>query len=1021
MNILLCNERFLFRFGVDRVLMLIGRGLKDRGHRISVMANRCERSTLEEFSERIITVPEGGDSYLNLNEFTAHWLEVNWSLLFNEQNLPDVVVIGGWPFFSAIPVFESLGCRTVFMDCGAVPLDGFDEGGRITQQKLRSLRKAFLPYVSVVTPISEFISRTQSSMEVPLDRLETIQLGADHMAYKLWESDSIGAANFGASTTLLELIKEKQATGGKVILNLGRWEPGCYKNSEAVYQLVDRVKPVFPSVYILILAIPLELVIAESYRDVVIPIGFPDDADLQCIMDAVDIGVSVSLWEGFNLPMAEMQWLDKPVVAFNVGAHAEVVVHPWFLCNDVIEMGDKVLDLLQGKGLANASHLAASKLFHERFLWEEVVNKYEGLLKRLASRSGIKHLTVLVDVSNACRDPANSGVIRVTRRLCRELQRYCRPVFVVWGDDDEGYLYPTPSEYQQLTQYNGPVIDVQAACSKCSGRLQLNDLDSIESNDATWLLLIETVLEKNGKGIRRFAQENSIRIAAVFHDAIPVLRPDLVKDSIIRENHAAYMRGLSECNLVLGVSDYSASSLIRLWSEWGVNGPPVVANANPGEFYGSPRGANKMHDEGVLEILCVSTLEPRKNHYKLIEAIKLFAKTQPSILWRLTLVGNRYLGGEDIAKYVEEVCKSDTRIHWLGIVDDDRLHQAYKQCAFTVYASEIEGFGMPIMESIWHGKPCICHAQGVMSELAAGGGCLTTDVTSIALLASAIGELATNKVLYSRLVDEATTRPIKTWEEYAASLWTALNAHTYMPMMKNRLKIALDIAPTIKTTPISWQEILYPGCLTKEWQMNDSERLGLAGVLQRLKPECAIEIGTYRGGSLSLIAQFAKVVFSIDIDPSIPGKFRQFSNVSFFTGPSQVILPTLLQELAAAGMPVEFVLIDGDHSAAGVKRDIDIMLDYVPQKPLVIMMHDGFNPECRRGMVEAEWQKSPYVHYVDLDFIPGRVIEHGGGGDGEMWGGLAMAYFSPEKRSGVAVVGATGQRSYLESKEKIYG
>jgi hypothetical protein len=192
-------------------------------------------------------------------------------------------------------------------------------------------------------------------------------------------------------------------------------------------------------------------------------------------------------------------------------------------------------------------------------------------------------------------------------------------------------------------------------------------------------------------------------------------------------------------------------------------------------------------------------------------------------------------------------------------------------------------------------------------------------------------------------------------------------------------------------------------------------------VLQRLQPQCAFKIGTYRGGSLSLIAQFAKVVFSIDIDPSIPEKFKHFSNVSFFTGPSQIIMPTLLNELDSAGMPVEFVLIDGDHSAEGVKRDIDIVLDYVPQKPLIIMMHDGFNPDCRRGMLEADWQKSPYVHYIDLDFIPGRVIEHGGDGDGKMWGGLAMAYFSPVKRLGNIAIGASAGRNYADSKERIYG
>lgn len=215
-------------------------------------------------------------------------------------------------------------------------------------------------------------------------------------------------------------------------------------------------------------------------------------------------------------------------------------------------------------------------------------------------------------------------------------------------------------------------------------------------------------------------------------------------------------------------------------------------------------------------------------------------------------------------------------------------------------------------------------------------------------------------------------------------------------------------------------ELLYPGCLTDKWQMTESERLGLTGILYRLHPRCAIEVGTYECGSLSLIAQFSTTVFSIDIDPSIPGRFKQFENVTFLTGPSQVLLPLVLEELDRASMPPELVLIDGDHSAAGVRRDMEILLDYAPKKPMLVLMHDSFNPECRRGMLEADWQRSPFVEWIDIDFIPGRLIEHGGGGNGEMWGGLALARFSPSPRESSLVVQATAARAFAEMRAIHY-
>ena len=43
---------------------------------------------------------------------------------------------------------------------------------------------------------------------------------------------------------------------------------------------------------------------------------------------------------------------------------------------------------------------------------------------------------------------------------------------------------------------------------------------------------------------------------------------------------------------------------------------------------------------------------------------------------------------------------------------------------------------------------------------------------------------------------------------------------------------------------------------------------------------------------------------------------------------------------------------------------------------MFIAVHDSGNPECRRGISSASWASSPYVHSVELDFVPGQIIEH---------------------------------------------
>src|SRR6266404_4400841 len=103
LNILMCNERFLFRFGMDRTLILLGQHLTTIGHRVSAMAHQGDRAVLEGLFSRVIDIPVQVDDYLRLDELTAAWLETAWNECFAHAAPPEVVVVGGWPFFSAIP------------------------------------------------------------------------------------------------------------------------------------------------------------------------------------------------------------------------------------------------------------------------------------------------------------------------------------------------------------------------------------------------------------------------------------------------------------------------------------------------------------------------------------------------------------------------------------------------------------------------------------------------------------------------------------------------------------------------------------------------------------------------------------------------------------------------------------------------------------------------------------------------------------------------------------------------------
>jgi hypothetical protein len=63
-----------------------------------------------------------------------------------------------------------------------------------------------------------------------------------------------------------------------------------------------------------------------------------------------------------------------------------------------------------------------------------------------------------------------------------------------------------------------------------------------------------------------------------------------------------------------------------------------------------------------------------------------------------------------------------------------------------------------------------------MAELAAGGGCYPVDVQNVAAISAAMQALASDDVLLRKLAEEAISRPLTTWNDYAALTGDALAA-----------------------------------------------------------------------------------------------------------------------------------------------------------------------------------------------------------------------------------------------------
>jgi hypothetical protein len=189
-----------------------------------------------------------------------------------------------------------------------------------------------------------------------------------------------------------------------------------------------------------------------------------------------------------------------------------------------------------------------------------------------------------------------------------------------------------------------------------------------------------------------------------------------------------------------------------------------------------------------------------------------------------------------------------------------------------------------------------------------------------------------------------------------------------------------------------------------EWQMHYGERFALEGLLTTLKPALSIEIGRAEGGSLRRIAAHSGHVHSFDLVEESSTLRGDVDNVTFHTGDSSVQVPETLAELAAAGRSVDFALVDGDHSAEGVRRDADALLASPACRTTAIVFHDAANDDVRAGLEAVGFADHPKVALAMLDFVPGFLVEHGVYRH-HIWNGLGLVVLS-EGRSAAPITEA---------------
>ncbi len=342
---------------------------------------------------------------------------------------------------------------------------------------------------------------------------------------------------------------------------------------------------------------------------------------------------------------------------------------------------------------------------------------------------------IYIDVTKAARSTHRSGLQRVSERLRGAL---AEAVAVEWDARGPGW--------RDVAQRN-----------------------NISPGAADWLLTSELFSGEDRPGFREWIIQRACRAAAIFHDAIPLRHPQITwPQSVAR--HPDYIKMLAGFDLVWAVSAASAWDLTTFWAWQGINRvPDVRVLALGADDPAQPRRSSA----GGRSLVCVGIIEPRKNQSLLLEvAPVLWDEGHEFDLYIVGRVNPHF--GRPIVQRLQSLRRVYPKLHYEPRADDAQMNILLDEARATVFPTIAEGCGLPLLESLWRGVPCVCSDLPVLRENADAGGCLPLSVNDRAAWVDGLRRVLRDDALIASLRASATARPLPTWSEAAATIRAGL-------------------------------------------------------------------------------------------------------------------------------------------------------------------------------------------------------------------------------------------------------
>ncbi|QNQ62038.1 glycosyltransferase family 4 protein [Brucella sp. 6810] len=673
-------------------------------------------------------------------------------------------------------------------------------------------------------------------------RNELIDLVGDN------KSQNIGA---GVSKEFLELL-EKNDIGQRdlnTLLYVGGfdWRKNVPSVIDAIAMLNNPLRNKIKFVVVGDLGTTMESQLKHKWNTVGLPkenlylVGHVSDRALVRFYQRASVVIQPSLMEGFGLTALEAILCDVPVIASKAGALPEIVVDKGRLfdpsnTSDIAQHIQRVFD-----EIADGKNISAEVKEHARsFTWqrtvsialkvlkgvarskpEQNVSSYKMLLEQqIVSKLKMLKLSddlkagclsrsqmpadgnprLIIDVTSTVISNGGTGIQRVVTKICEQIANNTDDqisAVMAFSNTEDGW-YSIPERTLNIRP-----TDI----TEKEYKISLNRNDNILMLDSSW-----PYFAQHSVSLKK-ARLLGCQVTSCLYDLVPLKASGFTRAGTPEIFSQWFRAALAYSTGFVCISKAVADELIALLHAIDFPKPlkigfwPLGADFSDASI--PSEHGEKLHEQRP-SFLLVGTLEPRKGHKVALDAFDELWRRGADV--QLIIVGKLGWNASHLVGRMQSHPEWNRRLFWNSAATDSELRTYYEASDCLVSTSFAEGFGLPIVEAGYFGKPIIASDIPVFREVSSKSHySLFFELGNAVALADTV-----EKFLNERRGATANTQSVQRWANWAESA-TALKKvvlnndwyHVYQPREARYLANIAEVVNIRMTRPLEPHELQF--------------------------------------------------------------------------------------------------------------------------------------------------------------------------------------------------------------------